>query len=365
MLEQLSVSSPRKGRKALLKTMERVERMLDTVDDEWCDGICQCTSSDHESLSAQLVSVRDMSSTSSVSLVSNAVAALLDELDRCGDAVLQSLAVLRSAASGGSGTVLDAFGVLRGLCEERLEAASADECAAFDAVLSHLASSPSCDESEVESGCVSLFKLGCRNGLAVCARSEVLELATARYVETVSMVGSSSTVGGLRACSAVGLLWFLILQECSYKASADVQAALVPLGTSGLKAVVRAISKAFTAEGACALSLDTLRFGLMDDPELCIACGAACTNGVVLLSGFISTCVSQLDDAGYFAAALTLHRRVMPSPLPASWWVSTHDVIDATSVYLSGSAAMMCAACLLYTSPSPRDRSLSRMPSSA
>eukprot|EP01043_Picozoa_sp_COSAG02_P135401 COSAG02_NODE_73638_length_169_cov_26.585714_1_plen_47_part_01 len=25
-------------------------------------------------------------------------------------------------------TVLDAFGVLRGLCEERLEAASADEC---------------------------------------------------------------------------------------------------------------------------------------------------------------------------------------------------------------------------------------------
>ena len=94
ILEQLSVSSPRKGRKALLKTMERVERMLDTVDDEWCDGICQCTSSDHESLSAQLMSVRDMSSTSSVSLVSNAVAALLDELDRCGDAVLQSLACL-------------------------------------------------------------------------------------------------------------------------------------------------------------------------------------------------------------------------------------------------------------------------------
>ena len=132
--------------------------------------------------------------------MSNAVAALLDELDRCGDAVLQSLAVLRSAASGGSGTVLDAFGVLRGLSEERLEAASADECAAFDAVLNHLASCPSCEESELESGCVSLFKLGCRNGFAVCARSEVLELATARYVEAVSMVASSSTVGGLRAC---------------------------------------------------------------------------------------------------------------------------------------------------------------------
>eukprot|EP01043_Picozoa_sp_COSAG02_P131967 COSAG02_NODE_69847_length_198_cov_21.585859_1_plen_49_part_10 len=49
---------------------------------------------------------------------------------------------------------------------------------------------------------MSLFKLGCRNGFAVCARSEVLELATARYVEAVSMVGSSSSLGGLRACSA-------------------------------------------------------------------------------------------------------------------------------------------------------------------
>ena len=99
-LVQLSVSSPRKGRKALLKTMERVERMLDAVDDEWCDGICQCTPSDHESLSAQLMSVRDMSSTSSVSSVSNAVAALLDELDRCGAAVLQRLAVLPQSTGG-------------------------------------------------------------------------------------------------------------------------------------------------------------------------------------------------------------------------------------------------------------------------
>eukprot|EP01043_Picozoa_sp_COSAG02_P133458 COSAG02_NODE_71482_length_191_cov_2.619565_1_plen_31_part_10 len=31
----------------------------------------------------------------------------------------------------------------------------------------------------------------------MCARSEVLELATARYVEAVSMVGSSSSLGGL------------------------------------------------------------------------------------------------------------------------------------------------------------------------
>ena len=96
--------------------------------------------------------------------------------------------------------------------------------------------------------CVT-FKLGCRNGLR-CARSEVLELASARLCEALSMVGSSSTLGGLRACSAVGLLWFQIVYECSYKASADVQATLVPLGTSGLKAVVQSDQQSFHSRGS-------------------------------------------------------------------------------------------------------------------
>ena len=51
----------------------------------------------------------------------------------------------------------------------------------------------------------------------------------------------------------------------------------------------------------------------------------------------------SIDDVGAFAEAMKVHRRVMPLPLPASWWVSTHDVIDATSVYLSCAAGSACA----------------------
>ena len=40
--------------------------------------------------------------------------------------------------------------------------------------------------------------------------------------------------------------------------------------------------------------------------------------------------------------------------------LNTVDILGATENYLS-----MCSDCLLYTSPSPRDLSTSRMPSSA
>ena len=42
VLEQLSVSSPRKSRKRLLETIERVESMVELVDLEWCDGVSRC-----------------------------------------------------------------------------------------------------------------------------------------------------------------------------------------------------------------------------------------------------------------------------------------------------------------------------------
>ena len=43
----------------------------------------------------------------------------------------------------------------------------------------------------------------------------------------------------------------------------------------------------------------------------------------------------------------------------------TSSVIVASGDFLMQSNAMMCEVCLLYTSPSPRDRTRSRMPSSA
>ena len=56
-------------------------------------------------------------------------------------------------------------------------------------------------------------------------------------------------------------------------------------------------------------------------------------------------------------------------PLEHPYWLSggrlKFEVLDATFLKLETDEGLIGWGCLLYTSPSPRDRSLSRMPSSA
>jgi hypothetical protein len=95
VLEGLSVSSPRRSRKGLLEVMERAESTVDgVVDAEWCDGVCRCGEDEMGRLSSLLVSVRELTSSSGASEACDAVTAVLDCLDRCGSAVVQSRAVL-------------------------------------------------------------------------------------------------------------------------------------------------------------------------------------------------------------------------------------------------------------------------------
>ena len=54
--------------------------------------------------------------------------------------------------------------------------------------------------------------------------------------------------------------------------------------------------------------------------------------------------------------------------IPAPYWVSYPDMVllaGGTPIFIEGSAANNYKICLLYTSPSPRDKRQSRMPSSA
>jgi hypothetical protein len=277
-----------------------------------------------------------------VSAVSDAVVCLLDGLDRCGSTVLQSLAVLRSggAGAGGDGSgaaVLGALEVLRGLSDDRLGTASADECTAFDAVMGHLSSSEKqCGGLELESACVSLFKLGCRNGFVVCARVEAMELIGSLIVDAYGALSSSSAADVLRAGGAVGQLWSLVTESAYKSPAGELRASLDLLATSCVKAQLQTSRKVFTPERIQALTVDTMKVRVMEDPELSVASGYVWTLMSILmaLGG-----IQSLDDGAVLLAAMTLHRRIMPSPLPASWWVSTCDVIDATSVHL-GSVSM-------------------------
>ena len=50
VLEQLSVSSPRKSRKSVLELMESVEELAETANEDWCDGMARCGSEKPKSL---------------------------------------------------------------------------------------------------------------------------------------------------------------------------------------------------------------------------------------------------------------------------------------------------------------------------
>ena len=43
VLEQLSVSSPRKSRKSVRKSLESVEELAERMDSAWCDGVSRCS----------------------------------------------------------------------------------------------------------------------------------------------------------------------------------------------------------------------------------------------------------------------------------------------------------------------------------
>ena len=66
------------------------------------------------------------------------------------------------------------------------------------------------------------------------------------------------------------------------------------------------------------------------------------------------------SDAGYtYASDVDNHRSLMQDLCDIKTAASEDNWAEAKSIYTEGKN------CLLYTSPSPRDRSLSRMPSSA
>jgi len=75
-----------------------------------------------------------------------------------------------------------------------------------------------------------------------------------------------------------------------------------------------------------------------------------------LLAGIVTT----LDECGSAALAVDI---IMPEPQKTRYVSAEHELYTTDSAGLIGPGKPR--ACLLYTSPSPRDRTRSRMPSSA
>ena len=261
VLEQLSTSTPRKSRRCLLEIMERVEAVLDSVDVEWCDGVSRCGDGELESLCGLLVRVRGLSSSSAVSDAYDAVSDVLECLDRCGSVVMQSMCVLSAGAGAGAASVVGALESLRGLSEERLDCVSADEAAAYDVVKLHMCGLESCVGAEAVSGCMALFTLGCRNGMALCGTVEVMELATGMGV---SWLKYASTGGDDFAAGAAPSALFSLVGDEASKIPSESRGPVEKVYNAAIgKKLFPTAGNAFTEQRAREVLINSMKAGVL------------------------------------------------------------------------------------------------------
>ena len=125
--------------------------------------------------------------------------------------------------------------------------------------------------------------------------------------------------------------------------------------------VIRALARAFESKsGAPVISVDTRKAVVA---AAALEVGAGIVNDVTALAGDSGM---PAVAAQYGAGVILMHMRGEPATMQREPQYA--DVAAEVGAYLAGRmTALLTAglACLLYTSPSPRDRTRSRMPSSA
>eukprot|EP01046_Picozoa_sp_COSAG06_P007873 COSAG06_NODE_392_length_16344_cov_4.086981_12_plen_1028_part_00 len=333
VLEQLSMSSPRKARRSVRDVSDRVEAILESVDAEWCDGVSRCAYDELDRLSALVACVRGLSSSSGVSEASDAVGGMIGCLDRCGSVVVQSMGLLSAGSGGdvaesGAGVML-ALESLRGLSEARLESVCADEAAVYGVVKKHLSSLDACVGAEVTSGCMALVTLGCRNGLELCGTAEMVELGGClqrKWLEELSSAGDDYAAGAA-SCA----LWCLSSLECGTKMAPESRQVV----ETALMSTVpfRFARKTFTEQGVHDVFIDSMKAAILRHDDILLACSWCFVCNILGYAhpgAFIAA-----EESGMFSAVLTLYRLIEPSPLPGEWWASTCNVVDVRSFQLA------------------------------
>ena len=99
------------------------------------------------------------------------------------------------------------------------------------------------------------------------------------------------------------------------------------------KTIFGTVSKAFTEQRVCEVFTRSMKAGVLSHVDISLACGWG--TGFTTLGFIYPGAAAAADEVGVFNAALTLYRRVEPSPLPGEWWVSSCGVADVTTARLS------------------------------
>jgi hypothetical protein len=179
VLDILSASTPRRGRKALLELVERVEACVESVDASWCDGLAQCDEAAMAALASALAVLRGLDPEQcGVEGAVSAVSEVLECMERCGSVVLQSLAVLRSGDGAREGARLGALDALRALSPESQGVACGDEVSAIGLLLEQMAEEKYGADVRVSAG-LAVFTLICRNGVEMSVAMDSILILSA------------------------------------------------------------------------------------------------------------------------------------------------------------------------------------------
>ena len=124
-------------------------------------------------------------------------------------------APMDAAGCSEGGGVVRALESLRSLSEERLEAVCLDEAAVFEVLQSYMSHIESYVGAETVSGCMALYTLGCRNGIALIGTARMVELAREMCCGWLE----SATSGVADFCAGAGCFACMILSlyECGPK----------------------------------------------------------------------------------------------------------------------------------------------------
>ena len=219
VLEQLSLSAPRKSRKAVLELMDAVEELAGSVDGALCDGVSRCGSDRLETLASQMSAVHGLPvEQAAAGRATGPVSSMLETLDECTSVSVQCEGVLSARTCGDEIVRLGALQCVRGLSTASLGSVSGSEASLFGVVREHLCSSESELSCEEQLSCwLALFVLGCRNGVSLVARVDVLEPLIAGLNASVRLLvaaGSDDMDSELRCCIAAhSCAWALVGNE--------------------------------------------------------------------------------------------------------------------------------------------------------
>ena len=207
----------------------------------------------------------------------------------------------------------------------------ADQAAAYEVVKRHMSELESCVGGETVSGCMAMYTLGCRNGIALCGNVDVVELGA---ILMLSWAKSVCDAGGddYAAGAASFALWMLTGYECGSKMSSASRGPVEKAMNVTSRTMFVAIGNAFTEQRVCELLTDSMKAGILSHEDTSLACGWCVT--LAHICRMHSGAVPTANELGVFSATLALYSRVEPSPLAAEWWSSTSSVVDVTSARL-------------------------------